>query len=94
MGTTANLSNSVGENQIAYRVDPFGVITKQEGASVNRQVFTGHEHDEETELIYMKARFYGPDVGRFLNKDTYWGRMGRSLVCIGICMVIVTLLIT
>ena len=36
-------------------------------------LFTGHEHDTETGLIYMKARFYDPDVGRFLNQDTYLG---------------------
>jgi len=36
-------------------------------------LFTGHEHDSETGLIYMKARFYDPDVGRFLSQDTYLG---------------------
>ncbi|WP_236984262.1 RHS repeat-associated core domain-containing protein [Marinagarivorans cellulosilyticus] len=73
LGTTANLSDAAGSNQVAYEVDPFGAITRQEGESVNRQVFTGHEHDEETGLIYMKARFYDPDVGRFLSQDTYLG---------------------
>ncbi|PCJ98084.1 MAG: hypothetical protein COA42_24465 [Alteromonadaceae bacterium] len=36
-------------------------------------LFTGHEHDSETGLIYMKARFYDPDTGRFLSQDTYLG---------------------
>lgn len=73
LGTTANLTNAAGESQVAYRTDAFGKITHQEGNSVNRRVFTGHEHDTETGLIYMKARFYDPDVGRFLNQDTYLG---------------------
>lgn len=73
LGTTANLTDSSGFNQVAYRLDPFGEITEQEGVSVNRQVFTGHEHDTETGLIYMKARFYDPDIGRFLSQDTYLG---------------------
>lgn len=73
LGTTTNLTDASGENQIAYRVDPFGAIVKEEGSSVNRQVFTGHEHDKETGLIYMKARFYDPDIARFINQDTYLG---------------------
>ena len=73
LGTTANLSTPAGENQVAYEVDPFGAITRQEGESVNRQVFTGHEHDTETGLVYMKARFYDPDSARFLTQDTYLG---------------------
>lgn len=76
LGTTANLTDASGQNQVAYRVDPYGEITKQEGESVNRQVFTGHEHDTETGLIYMKARFYDPDIGRFLTQDTYLGENG------------------
>ena len=73
LGTTANLTDSVGANQVAYRTDPFGEITKQEGESVNRQVFTGQEHDAKTGLIYFGARFYDPDTARFINQDTYLG---------------------
>jgi len=39
-------------------------------------LFTGHEHDTETGLIYMKARFYDPDIGRFLNQDSFLGDNG------------------
>ena len=30
--------------------------------------------DDETNLVYMKARFYDPDSGRFLTEDTYLGQ--------------------
>jgi RHS repeat-associated protein len=73
LGTTANLSTDSGTVQKSYRTDPFGEITKEEGDSVNRNIFTGHEHDTETGLIYMKARFYDPDTGRFLQQDSYLG---------------------
>jgi RHS repeat-associated protein len=73
LNTTANLSDSSGSIKASYRTDAFGEITQQEGTSENRQVFTGHEHDEETGLVYMKARFYDPDAGRFLNHDSYLG---------------------
>jgi RHS repeat-associated protein len=31
--------------------------------------YTGHFNDGDTGLIYMKARFYDPDVGRFVSRD-------------------------
>ena len=41
---------------------------------VSDGLFTGHETDENTGLIYMGARFYDPDTARFLKKDTYLGQ--------------------
>jgi RHS repeat-associated protein len=38
------------------------------GVSSNVFGFTGHERDE-TGLYYFKARFYDPDIGRFLTED-------------------------
>ena len=37
--------------------------------------FTGHEVDDETGLIYARARFYDPDVGRFLSEDPFEGEV-------------------
>ncbi|QSQ18773.1 VCBS repeat-containing protein [Pyxidicoccus parkwayensis] len=34
-----------------------------------RQGFTGHEHDEEVNLINMKGRMYDPTLARFLSPD-------------------------
>jgi RHS repeat-associated protein len=73
LGTTANLTNAAGAQQVAYRTDAFGKITQQEGTSVNRHIFTGQEHDEKTGLIYFGARFYDPDTARFINQDSYLG---------------------
>ena len=39
-------------------------------------VFTGQEHDEKTGLIYFGARYYDPDLGRFITQDTYLGEVG------------------
>ena len=76
LGTTANLTDGNGDVQVSYRTDPFGGITHQEGTSVNRQVFTGQEIDEQTGLIYFGARFYDPDTARFINQDSYLGENG------------------
>jgi RHS repeat-associated protein len=33
--------------------------------------FTGERHDAETGLIYLHARYYDPQLGRFLSPDTW-----------------------
>jgi len=76
LGTTANLSDESGNVEKSYRTDPYGEITHQEGTSVNKQVFTGQEHDEQTGLIYFGARYYDPDTARFITQDTYLGEPG------------------
>jgi len=37
--------------------------------SPNIQKFTGREYDEETRLYYYRARYYDPDLGRFMSED-------------------------
>jgi RHS repeat-associated protein len=38
--------------------------------------FTGQEYDENSGLIYFGARFYDPEVGRFISQDSYLGEPG------------------
>ncbi len=40
---------------------------------VNQTIFTSQEHDENTGLIYLGARYYDPDVARFISQDPYLG---------------------
>lgn len=37
--------------------------------STEKVSYTGHSHDEDTGLTYMKARYYDPDAGRFMGVD-------------------------
>lgn len=76
LGSTTNLTRPDGTIQVNYRLDPWGHIREQVGASINRQIFTGQEHDTNTGLIYFGARYYDPDLGRFITQDTYLGEPG------------------
>ncbi len=76
MGSTVNLTEPDGTLLVSYRLDPWGHIRNQTGTSVNRQIFTGQEHDTNTGLIYFGARYYDPDTARFITQDTYLGRIG------------------
>ena len=48
---------------------PFGEEIASTGESDNFLKYTGREHDEESGLYYYRARYYDPEVGRFLTED-------------------------
>ena len=73
LGSTVNLTDEAGNPQISYLLDPWGHIRNQIGSSINRRIFTGHEQDTNTNLIYFGARYYDPDTGRFITQDPYLG---------------------
>lgn len=73
LNSVVNLTNNSGAVQARYQYDAWGNKRNEVGDSWNRFGFTGHEHDEETGLIYAKARFYDPDTGRFLGEDAWEG---------------------
>ncbi|ODS37095.1 MAG: hypothetical protein A7316_02205 [Candidatus Altiarchaeales archaeon WOR_SM1_86-2] len=46
---------------------PYGAT--REGGSKEKYLFTGQEHDSETGLYYYGARYYSPEVRRFVQAD-------------------------
>jgi RHS repeat-associated protein len=55
-----------------YDYDVYGAVRTQSGSSANRFKYVagiGHPTDEETGLIYMRARYYEPGTGRFVSED-------------------------
>lgn len=79
LGSTVALSDNLGVSLAAYRVDPWGNLatsTSLVTASANRNVFTGHQHDKNTGLVYAGARYYDSTTGRFITQDSYLGELG------------------
>ncbi len=42
---------------------------RRDASHPNRILFTGREYDKETGLYYYRARYYNPQIGRFLQTD-------------------------
>ena len=68
-------ADAPGDLLTSYRLDPFGAV-RSGSDPVNRQLYTGHETDTETGLIYMNARHYDPETGRFVTQDSWMGSGG------------------
>lgn len=66
-GTTLAESDSSGSITAIFDYRPFGDVTL--GSAPNGPGYTAHVNDPEIGLIYMQARFYDPNVGRFLSID-------------------------
>lgn len=68
LGSVTVLSNAGGSLIETYSYDIFGAPDPTSTVG-NRFMFTGREHDAETGLYYYRARYYSPQIGRFLQTD-------------------------
>ncbi|MCC6180036.1 MAG: hypothetical protein IT305_32380, partial [Chloroflexi bacterium] len=63
-----------GERGLSCR--PRRVWAEEYGEGTSDQsLFTGHYFDTETNLYYAKARYFDPELGRFLSQDSYLGEL-------------------
>ncbi|MCC6629394.1 MAG: RHS repeat-associated core domain-containing protein, partial [Chloroflexi bacterium] len=56
------------------RTDEFGAPQAGQGSSGQPFGFTGEQRDGETGLVYLRARLYDPQLGRFVQRDPVVGR--------------------
>ena len=72
-GSTAYITGQGREAENIYQYDAFGNLLERKEAVTNRILYTGQQYDRETGQYYLRARYYNPVVGRFLQEDTYRG---------------------
>ena len=54
------------------KFDVYGLVRGSSGTSTSRHKFVGslgHTSEDETGLLYMRARYYDPQIGRFASED-------------------------
>ena len=73
MGSTLFLLDQDHEIRKSYRYDAFGNILEETGDIANRLMYTGQMYDGAAVQNYLRARFYNPAIGRFMQEDTYRG---------------------
>ena len=71
--STALITDETGTIKNQYRYDAFGAGLEVSEELPNRIRYTGQQYDEITEQYYLRARYYNPILGRFLQEDVYQG---------------------
>ena len=70
LGSPIAATNEKGEVLWREEYSPYGnKLLNQDAMSDNVRGYTGHVHDTETGLTYMQARYFDPEIGRFMGVD-------------------------
>lgn len=86
LGSGSIITNALGFIVQVLGYFPFGSIRMSEQYEMalgglkkfdERLKYTGHELDDETGLIYAQARYYDPEIGRFISQDPLQWRVGE-----------------
>lgn len=70
LGSTRGLTNGAGDLLQRYDYTPYGQLQASAGSANNPYRYTGREQDESG-LYYYRARYYSPEMGRFISEDSY-----------------------
>lgn len=67
------LLNGAGTETARYEHDEFGNQLAKTGTGSSSKTYVGglgvHDDAADTHLLYMRARYYASDLGRFINRD-------------------------
>lgn len=58
----------------SYDYDAFGNEKAPDPNDTNLFRYCGEYFDKETGTIYLRARYYDPEIGRFITEDSVWGK--------------------
>ncbi len=79
-GSTASIINDAGVSSCVYYYDIYGEPeTLKIEDLYNEIMYTGAVCDESTGLLYLSARYYDAQNGRFISQDSYRGEINNPL---------------
>lgn len=78
-GNVVQLLDDSGEVVRTYEYDSFGNEVDPDSRDENPFRYCGEYFDRETGEVYLRARYYRPETGRFLTRDTYTGEAEEPL---------------
>jgi RHS repeat-associated protein len=78
LGSVRQVTNTAGDITLAKSYNPYGEVTQSTGSSESIYAYTGEQQDASG-LTYLRARYYNPNDGRFLSRDTWAGDVNNPL---------------
>ncbi|MDO3411901.1 RHS repeat-associated core domain-containing protein [Saccharibacillus sp. CPCC 101409] len=76
-GDITEIKDAAGKTLNQYTYDVWGNPIIEEETTDNVLRYSGEYWDGETGLQYLRARWYDPNIGRFINEDTYEGEKAQ-----------------
>jgi RHS repeat-associated protein len=67
--STRLLTDEAGTAAARFNYRPFGTMVGASGSATSDIQFAGHRSDTASGLVYMRARYYAPTIGRFISPD-------------------------
>lgn len=78
-GDVVMMVDTAGNVVNKYQYDEWGNLITNSETVKNSFKYAGEVYDEETNLYYLRARYYDPSMGQFINEDTYEGTITNPL---------------
>jgi RHS repeat-associated protein len=70
LGSARQLTDSSGAVAASYTYDGYGNVIASSSSVNNAYGYTGEQQFNEAEnLVYLRARYYKPSIGRFISRD-------------------------
>jgi RHS repeat-associated protein len=79
LGSVRQLADASGAVRLARSYQPYGELLASNGDGESVYGFTGEATDALTGMVYLRARWYAPQDGRFTSKDVWQGNSYRPL---------------
>ncbi len=82
VGSVTHAVDMSGKVQSAFDFGTFGVRTQTQTSAQNSNSsfgYTGEMFDDATGLLYLRARYYDPGLGRFISPDPFLGRLEQPV---------------
>jgi RHS repeat-associated protein len=79
-GSTVTLTDATQNVTDTYFYNPFGILINSSGTTPNPFKYVGRYGvmDEGNGIDYIRARYYSPELGRFIGRDPMAGNDGDS----------------
>ncbi len=78
-GDVIGLADDSGSIVNTYKYTPWGEIRSETETVDNPIKYAGEYYDDELGMIYLRARYYDPTVGRFISYDAMEGEISNPL---------------
>lgn len=79
LGSTRALSDENGAVAATFQYDAYGNMRQAGGTATTSYLFTGEQYDSSLGSYYLRARYYSPQLSRFLTMDTFPGLTQQPL---------------